>query len=331
MHGSNWRLYVAIGCVALIALTIGVGTWPSVPKLQPYSQENARADHYTPGGQKCDPETLAAGGAGRKATRQREACEKEAEEYRQNTSDLIQQTRAADAAEAQTQIASQGLWTAWFQTIGGFITLAAAIAAAIYARDASNETKRGADAADATLSHARTTSENELRPWIGVELVVDSFELTDAELAISYSVVAKNIGGTVATEFVMAAVMLFATGAECIEKLDAKQAELRDGNKWGGKKTMMPQDRAFYRAVNRTAANHLPWEAGKDTDEVVCMVAVNLAYLTPFHDTPRVSEQSFLIGKKGGGIIKERAIYRNMIDLKACDVAVSSFRSGEVT
>lgn len=72
-----------------------------------------------------------------------------------DANDLIQQTRAADAARAQVEIASQGLWTTWFQTIGGLITLAAAIGAAAYARDAAKHGKTSAEAAMAIVSNDR--------------------------------------------------------------------------------------------------------------------------------------------------------------------------------
>jgi hypothetical protein len=91
-------------------------------------------------------------------------CKKEAEEYRQNTSDLIQQTRAANAAEAQADIASQQLWTGWLQTVAGLLTLAAAFGAAKFARDAAQYTKDGATAAENLLDLER-------RPFLSIEAV----------------------------------------------------------------------------------------------------------------------------------------------------------------
>ena len=131
MSRGNWRILIAIGLVAIIAAVIGAATWPRVPTLERYSYERPDAEGYRPGGRNCEPSTLATIRDGRQRLSQAEACQEMAEAYRHDRDDLVQQTRAADAAEAQAQIASQGLWTAWFQTVGGFITLAAAIAAGV--------------------------------------------------------------------------------------------------------------------------------------------------------------------------------------------------------
>jgi len=119
-----------------MTVAIGAGTWPKLPTLNTYGEANPSNDQYRPGGQDCDPSILAAIRNRRQRTRQSDACAKEAEEYRQNTNDLIQQTRAANAAEAQANIASQQLWSVWLQTLGGFLTLVAAVGAAMYARSA---------------------------------------------------------------------------------------------------------------------------------------------------------------------------------------------------
>lgn len=158
MPRSDWRLYTAIGCVALLACVIGWVTWPRVPTLRTYSAEQPRTGDYRPGGYQCNPKALAAIRDQKVASDKRIDCQKQTEEYRLNTNDLIQQTRAADAAEAQAQVASQGLWTAWLQSLGGFLTLCAAVAAAIYARDAAKHTKRGADVAKDALDDSRTAA-----------------------------------------------------------------------------------------------------------------------------------------------------------------------------
>lgn len=159
MLGSDRRLYTAIGCVALLAIVIGWITWPRIPSLRSYGAEQPRAGDYRPGGDQCDPKTLASITDKRVASDKRIDCQKQAEEYRLNTNDLIQQTRAADAAKAQADIASQGLWTAWLQSLGGFLTLCAAVAAAIYARDAAKAAREG-------LSHDRSRTEIELAPYV---------------------------------------------------------------------------------------------------------------------------------------------------------------------
>lgn len=150
MLERNRNLIVAFGVVAVVATFIGVWTWPIPPQLAAYGEENPRSGEYRPGGHECEPAALAAvRNVGERASKA-DACQKEAEQYRLNTNDLIQQTRAANAAQAQANIAAQGLWTGWLQTLGGFLTLTAAVAAAIYARDAAKESKRSADEAESS-------------------------------------------------------------------------------------------------------------------------------------------------------------------------------------
>ncbi len=168
MSDSNRLLIAALGLVALIAFGIAWSTWPSVPRLSDYGEASPRNSQYAPGGSKCEPATLAAITSARERLREADACAKEAEEYRQNTADLIQQTRAADAAQAQADIASQVLWTGWFQTIGGFLTLCAAVAAAIYARDAAREGKRSADLAVESLTETKKVTAAQLRPYVAI-------------------------------------------------------------------------------------------------------------------------------------------------------------------
>lgn len=119
---------------------------PAQPAVQSYQYEGAQNGNYKPGGSRCEPNILATIRDSRKAARERDACSKEAEEYRLQSNDLVQQTRAADAAQAQADLGYQGTWLTFLQTIGGFLTLIAAIAAAAYARDAANEGRKTADA-----------------------------------------------------------------------------------------------------------------------------------------------------------------------------------------
>ncbi|MDE0877472.1 MAG: hypothetical protein OSB00_02235 [Sphingomonas bacterium] len=63
-------------------------------------------------------------------------------------SDLCAQWKAADAASNQVSIG-------WLGLLLGSVTMGAAIAAALYARDAAKETKRSADAAVSTIENSR--------------------------------------------------------------------------------------------------------------------------------------------------------------------------------
>lgn len=195
MLSGNRNLLIAVGLVAAISAAIAVITFPRAPALKAYNYGDPGNAQYRPGGGKCEPSALARIPDLKVRFNQADDCQKEAEEYRQNTSDLIQQIRAADAAKAQADIASQGLWTAWFQTIGGFITLAAAIAAAVYARDAAKETWRSAEIADANY-----------RAFVRFEsaVIVVKFEGTpsffseDGKRYIRFKIICSNKGRTAA-------------------------------------------------------------------------------------------------------------------------------------
>lgn len=201
MSGGNRGFFTEFDLIAgaiLIAVAIAIFTWPAVPTLTDYGEANPRNGNYAAGGSECQPAVLAAISDRRERLSRADACAKEAEDYRQNTADLIQQTRAADAAQAQADIASQQLWAGFFQTIGGFLTLCAAVAAAFYARDAAREGKRSADLADDELAESRKLTAAQLRPYVAIaESGQSDGKPFNRESEISFIV--KNFGQTPAT------------------------------------------------------------------------------------------------------------------------------------
>ncbi len=173
MVTSNRLRIIALGIVTVLAIGIGVWTWPSPPKRVSNGGVNALNSSYRSGDERCDPARITAIQKLRDRESKAIECAKDAEEYRLSTADLIQQTRAANAAEAQAEIASQQLWTGWLQTIGGFLTLAAAVSAAIFARDAAVETKRSVNVSMIGLEQSKSDNNlalraqfEESRPWV---------------------------------------------------------------------------------------------------------------------------------------------------------------------
>lgn len=127
----------------VIAALLWAGLRPREPDLPAYQYgERASAD-YQPGGAGCQPRQLASLADKGKAASERKRCADATEQHRLQREDLIQQTRAADAAQAQAatnyDLARMALWG----TIGGFLTLIAASLAAVYAREAAIEARRG--------------------------------------------------------------------------------------------------------------------------------------------------------------------------------------------
>lgn len=134
-------LIAIVAAAGIISALLFVGLNPREPNLPAYHYgERASADYQT-GGASCDPRALATIRDNGKATIERKRCAEAAEEHRLKSEDLVQQARAADAAQAQTwlnfYLARMALWG----TIGGFLTLIAASLAAFYARDAAKASR----------------------------------------------------------------------------------------------------------------------------------------------------------------------------------------------
>jgi len=191
MSGRNRSLLIALGVVAVINIIIGFSAWPISPNLNTYGEDAPRNGQYIPGGRECQPSALMGIRVTRQGPRKVDACAKEAEEYRLQIENIIQQTRAANAAEAQAVVATQQLWTGWLQTIGGFLTLAAAVGAAIYARAAAVETRKGNLQAREVLAHERFANGPVLE-IIGISPYIANFLNKHSNIALRVSL--KNIG-----------------------------------------------------------------------------------------------------------------------------------------
>lgn len=213
MLKRNGLFAVSLGIVTAITALVGVWTWPKQPILVSYGEEHPINDQYRPGGKACEAESLAAIQDDRERTRQAEACQKEAETYRQSTNDLVQQTRAADSAQVQVNIASQQLWTEWLQTLGGLLTLAAAVGAAIWARDAARQTEQANEI-------ARARQAVEMRPWITLDAAPDAYLLFDeyGKVSTDIKVIMTNVGAVTAKNVVCWASMYLGAGIDVRDK-----------------------------------------------------------------------------------------------------------------
>jgi hypothetical protein len=176
-----------IGITLLVTVALAAITWPSPPVLRTYNYEHPRAGGYAAGGHECDPFGLPFIPHDGEALRKRDDCAKEAEEQRINTNDLIQQTRAADAAVAQADLAAQAIWLTFFQTLGGFLTLVAAGVAAYFAREAAEHTKRGAD-------EAKTANDIVTRPVVYFSGGEGRIKFDGREISITSEIRIENGG-----------------------------------------------------------------------------------------------------------------------------------------
>ena len=150
--------------VLAAASIVGLALQPQKPRLA--GDAGYQEDHpaYRPGGSNCEPASVERL-KGAERLRRADACQEAAEQHRLQANDLIQQRRAANAAEASAAFAYQQTRIGAWGLALGFVTMFAAIAAAMYARDAAQEAKRAADetkrSADAFI--------NAERAWLFVE------------------------------------------------------------------------------------------------------------------------------------------------------------------
>ena len=128
---------------------------PNLPRYEPFDSQNGS---YQPSASQCSPAALLAIRDVRKRAAKSDDCADKAEDYRLKADDLIQQSRAADAAQVQAILAYDQAWVALWATLGGLWTLIAAGLAAAYARDAAREGWRSANAAECTLTETENAN-----------------------------------------------------------------------------------------------------------------------------------------------------------------------------
>jgi len=162
MSRGDWRIIAAIvGLVAVVSLACWLTLKPGQPDIPVYQGLEAQGAQYRAGGSGCDPLRLQS--LKGEAANERNRCAEAEEEHRLKSNDLVQQTRAANAAEAVARLTYNQSRLMVLQTIGGLITLFAAIFAAWYAKSAAEEARRGATAAERGVTHATEVSQTELR------------------------------------------------------------------------------------------------------------------------------------------------------------------------
>lgn len=135
MLRGYWRFIVtAVVCLA-ISVAVWFGLSPQKPELPPHPDNKAQAADYRAGGGNCSPQVLA-GLTGKPKASETDRCAEAAEQHRLQANDLIQQTRAADAAQSGARTAYDATRIALAGLVAGILTLIAAMAAAYYARRA---------------------------------------------------------------------------------------------------------------------------------------------------------------------------------------------------
>ena len=133
MPRGYWLFVVtALGCLTLSAF-LAWSLYPQQPYLSGNSSYEEQQPGYSTGGRDCQP-TIIAALPDRERFRRAQTCNEAKEQHRLQANDLIQQRRAADAADESAVYAYQQTRIAAWGTALGFVTMVAAIAAAFYAR-----------------------------------------------------------------------------------------------------------------------------------------------------------------------------------------------------
>ncbi|EQB06244.1 hypothetical protein [Sphingobium baderi] len=170
MFGSDRRDLAAVGGIILTAALLALLLYPEQPNLAGNAGYQGQAADYRTGGYDCQPATVDALSR-RERTKRAISCKEAEEEHRLKTDDLIQQRRAAHAAEASAILTYQQTIIGALGLAFGFITMLAAIGAAIYARHAANETRRGADYAERGLKFVAEANSADIRPYLFIDKV----------------------------------------------------------------------------------------------------------------------------------------------------------------
>lgn len=326
MSESNRYLFAII----IGYLTIAVVSWvllrPPPFELTGRQDQKAQRSAYSPGSPRCYPSRISSLPAG-EASDERYRCEQAAEEYRLKSDDLVQQTRAADAAYAIVDLTYRQTLISLAAALVGLLTLGAAVYAAWYARRAAEETGRGAEAAEGSLTLSRNVSKAELRPWIATECAVKRFQADDKQISCEYEIVFSNLGKTEAQEFYIATANVV-TGddpTELVTRFFQAQRPPRAHSK-----SMLMPNRSHatlgtiveFRRLIKWRGRTRPREA-----RIVCMAVA--FYRSPFDRRWRRSCRSFLIGLRDQGSPSYPRIREDLMASDATDIVVTSFGPGE--
>lgn len=187
---GNWRLSLAIigiGCLALTSLLLWT-LYPKKPNITGNAGYQKEEHDYYPGGHACEPSEIMRLPEGERS-RHAIGCAEAREQHRLQTNDLIQQRRSADAADAMTILAYKQAWIAVWALVFGALTLCAAVAAAIYARNA-------ASATESAVAVARDIGQAQVRAYLSIISTKVNFsdKIRNGSTTVSYDL--RNAGAS---------------------------------------------------------------------------------------------------------------------------------------
>lgn len=193
---GDWHILALVGLAALLACGgLLWGLRPERPRPAVSAGYETQDPGYYPGGIACRPGEVARL-PWRERLEQTERCQEAQEQHRLASNGLVQQRRAATAAEATADLAfSQTMIALWALVLTVF-TLAAAVLAAMYARRAAVATK-------AAVFATREVADAQLRPWLTFSDV--EIAAVDARALVSGAPVLFQVKGKISNSGSIAA------------------------------------------------------------------------------------------------------------------------------
>jgi len=297
----RWGVYGVLALAGVIAALLWADLRPREPDLPAYQHSEGASADYQAGGAGCEPSALAAIRNNGEATRERKRCAEAAEEHRLKSDNLIQQTRAADAAQAQAitayDNAKMGLWG----TVGGFLTLIAAALAAYYAREA-------AGAARDALNYEQGRSAAELRPWVEIAVDVTKFHADEISVDIRYDIVFKNIGHTLAKHFT------FHVDSDFVrierDTIQERYARWKEPSDTSERFALMPREERRYTGSQTIMKRAIPWYGSRRKCTSFIIVA-SAFYWSAMDNKWHRTDRSFTIGSREDSFSSGYFIYED--------------------
>ncbi len=189
MLRSDWLKVFAISGLAILTPIFWFDFSPRPPDLPTYKASQGPERDYRAGGSRCSPEALARLG-GAEALAEKDRCAEAAEEHRLKSDDLVQQTRAADAARAGAILGYDVAMMTLVGVLLGLFTVIAAGLAAYYARRAYLE-------AEKSLKHQERATRLQLQPFLYWKSTsCEAEQLADGKCFVEIRIDVQNAGQT---------------------------------------------------------------------------------------------------------------------------------------
>jgi len=259
---------------------------PDFPSMPTSEFKKVEETKYSPGNPACFPSRLDRLPDG-EAADERYRCEVAADEHRLQNDDLVQQTRASNAAEAAVGLTYRQMLIELAGAIAGLITLLAAAYAAWYARKA-------ADAGH----QANVISESANRPWVVIDAQIINAHVkgTANAISITFEGIAQNIGKSAAENMTLASCLCFHS-RELTEACDGARkrvkGEMEDERFNSVKRRLVPNE--THSSFSQNNSSPLYFDKRHVRDKAKIFFFVIARYFCSSNDEPQTVEKLFVV------------------------------------